>query len=105
MLIHSAKIRKISHITAAKRRSRTRSHSSQKLKTWDATANTGFETRRNAHDLKMSSLARLALALYGIRQRYRVRNKPSDESLLGSPGWSENPWCSRCRFTQVTGLM
>src|SRR4030095_197005 len=105
MLIQSAKARVPSQATTAKRRSPTRSQSSQKLKTWATTENTGFATRRNGQDLRISALARLVRHLYGNRQRYIVRQKPSDESLLGSPGWSENPWWSRCRFTQVTGLM
>src|SRR5436309_8736724 len=105
MLIQSAKTRNSTQMTAAKRTSRTRSQSTQKLKTCETTANTGFETRRNDQDLKISSLARFAIDLYGSRQSISVRQRPSAESLLGSPAWSENAWCRRWRFTQVTGLM
>src|SRR5262249_5575443 len=103
MLIHSAKTRNTSQIAAAKRQSPTSSHSSQKLKTCDATANAGWATRRNTHESKISSVARLVFVLYGSRQSQSVRSQPSDASLFGSPGWSENAWWSRCRFTQVTG--
>src|SRR5262245_47203994 len=104
MLTHSATTRVPSQTTAAKIRSWTSSHSSQKFTTRAATANIGCETRRNDQDLRMGSRATLAMDSYGNRQRYVVRQKPSEASLLGSPSWSENVWCRRCRLTQVTGL-
>src|SRR5262245_49192141 len=104
MLTHSAKTRVPSQMTAANVRSRTTSHTSQKLNTCANTANAGFDTMRNGQDLRMGSRETSAICLYGNTHRYIVRQKPSEVSLLGSPSWSENVWCRRCRFTHVTGL-
>src|ERR1043166_9394879 len=104
MLTHNAKTRVPSQMRAAKATFFTTSHSSQKLLAWAATANRGLATTRIVHVLRMGSLATFATALYGNRQRYIVRQKPSSDSLFGSPAWSENVWRRRCRFTQVTGF-
>src|SRR5262245_2115625 len=105
MLIQTAKTRKRIQIAAANRRSPTSRYNNPKLNTWDTTANTGFDTRRNDHDRKISSSTMSSWHLYGKRHRHKVRQKPSEASLLGSPSWSENLWCRRCRFTQVIGLI
>ena len=63
MLIHTANTRNITHIAIAKRQSPTSSDNNQRLKTWAATANTGFATRRKGHVLKMASVATLVLHL------------------------------------------
>src|SRR3954467_235900 len=105
MLIQSAKTRNTIHTTAANRRSPTSSQSRQKLNACATTAKTGCETTRNVRDLKIGSCASWSSHLYGSRQSQSVRQAPSLASLFGSPAWSENLWCRRCRFTQLVGLM
>src|ERR1051325_3806460 len=99
MLTHSAKRRVPSQRTDAKIRSCVSHHNSEKFMAWATTGNTGLWTRRNGQDLRIGSRAAVAMHLYGRAQRYIVRQKPSEDSLLGSPSWSENVWCRRCRLT------
>ena len=58
---------------------------SAKKKVWETIAKTGFAVTRKVRECRILSLPRLSLHRYGIRQRYKVRQKPSPESLLGSP--------------------
>src|SRR5882672_621474 len=103
MFTHSAKIRSPTHITSASFRSRTSSHRTPRLKTCENSAKELPATSLNGQDLKILSTARFSLHEYGTTQRYRVRQKPSLPSLLGSPAWSEYLWCNRWRFTQAAG--